>query len=214
MVTGTLQRYLLGLIFATTLSANIQSASAVTTTLLNTVEAKATLLSTTQLTGFAVVPATTSKLITHAVELAKISADFNPSGQVSLILANKHQNIPDEKTSKTSTEPKLNPSNSKSSGSLVSTDYNTINMLRTMDDSRNIGYLGINDVNPETLSEALTRELKMTSNLAFLPHNSCFNGASLQLPPTCQGKNVEKTAPILIIHHQASPMQINKKLSF
>lgn len=100
-------------------------------------------------------------------------------------------------------------------GTLVSTNYNTVSMQRTMEDLQNIGYLGMNDVNAEPLSEALTRELKLTTNVAFVPDNSCVNIVDSILPPACQNKNVEKTmATMSMIHDKTLSAQMNENFSF
>lgn len=99
-------------------------------------------------------------------------------------------------------------------GTLVSTSYNTISMLRTMDDLQNIGYLGINDVNAEAISDVLNRELNLTTHLALMLDNYCNNFVDFKLPSSCQERNVEKTATMLMIYEKNWSAQMTKNFSF
>lgn len=79
---------------------------------------------------------------------------------------------------------------------VVSTNYNTVSLIRTMEDLLNIGYLGINDANAKPMSDTFTREPNFTSYKAVVPGNLCGEPVDPKLVPACQDKNVEKTAAI------------------
>ncbi|MBE9004384.1 hypothetical protein IQ259_04900 [Fortiea sp. LEGE XX443] len=99
-------------------------------------------------------------------------------------------------------------------GTLVSTNYNTVSMLRTMEDLQNIGYLGMNDVNAKPIPDALTRELKVTTHIALVQDKSCANRVDLKQLPTCQDKNVGKTAAMPVVQDQNWSAQMTKNFSF
>lgn len=211
--------YLLGLVLATTLSTNMQAVNALTIEPVVSSESRTASLSMKTI----VTPATPSVMLISSVtsslqinnytDATEISADINPDGQALLMLANEPQNLKDKKTSNALTNSIPNSSTSKPSGSLVSTSYNTVSMLRTMDDLQNIGYLGMNDVSAEPISDALTRELKVTTQIAFVPDHFCANLPDLKLQPTCQNKNEEKTA-MPMIQDRAWSAQMSKDFSF
>ncbi|MBH8566399.1 hypothetical protein I8748_30310 [Nostoc sp. CENA67] len=83
---------------------------------------------------------------------------------------------------------------------VVSTNYNTISILRTMEDLLNIGYLAITDANAEPMSDAFTRTPDFTPYTAIVPGNLCGNTVDAKLVPACQDQNVKKTAVVPILH--------------
>ncbi|MBU7585274.1 MAG: hypothetical protein KAF91_20685 [Nostoc sp. TH1S01] len=103
-------------------------------------------------------------------------------------------------------------------GTLVSTNYNTVIMQRTMEDLQNIGYLGMNDLsdrNTQPLSDTITRELEETTSVAFAPENSCINFVDVKLLPACQKQNLGKTvATMPMIYDQNWSTQMTKDFSF
>ncbi len=79
---------------------------------------------------------------------------------------------------------------------LVSTNYNTVNILRTMEDLLGIGYLGITDANAEPMSDAFTKTPDFTPYTAVVPGNLCRPPVDPNLVPACNDPNAEKTAAI------------------
>ncbi|MBE9004383.1 hypothetical protein IQ259_04895 [Fortiea sp. LEGE XX443] len=170
MLINQRQQYLLGLVLVSTLSANIQSVSALTVEPVNANPPEVT------------------------------STAFNRDGKTPLMLTSDYnQNFQNKNTSNTTANKGLNPLTSKRSGTLVSTSYNTVSMLRAMEDLQNIRSLGMNNV-AEPISDAFTRELKVTTRIALVQDKSCANPVDLKQLPICQDKNVGKTAAKAVIH--------------
>ncbi|MBW4424130.1 MAG: beta-propeller fold lactonase family protein [Nostoc desertorum CM1-VF14] len=97
---------------------------------------------------------------------------------------------------------------------LVSTNYNTVSLVRTMEDLLNIGYLGINDANAKPMSDAFTREPNFTPYQAVVPGNLCGEPVDPKLVPACQAKNVEKTTAIPSLHNKQWWAQATKDFYF
>lgn len=279
------QKYLIGLVIASTLSVNIQTVSALTTEPMSELEGSATLLTTVQIipptsaldsifapvvtTGLYIFngnqyePNTLFVPPSHytnardlfpnydggllkdtdkiSVKIEAVVGSFTVSkSEKTPVAANKvyvssQHDYEIKATSITSREiisipvesqpEKIQPSPDQNPlylansqhirrGTLVSTNYNTVSMLRTMEDLQNIGYLGMNDVNAEPISDTLTRELKLTTQIAFVPDNLCANLVDFKLSAACQDKNVGKTAAIPIIHQKNWSAQMQKDFSF
>jgi hypothetical protein len=199
MVINKRQRYLPALLLATILSANIQSVSALNTDPVVSSENSAVLLSNSQITTLvAASNATVTHAVTnglprdnHAKAVKVISTQTNPNGKTLLMLASEYkQNVEQENTDNTLTETVSNQSTSQPSGSFVSTNYNTMSMLRKMEDQQNIGYLDMSSTEP--ISDALNRELKATTQIALVTNKSCNSLKDRKLLLACQDKNVEK----------------------
>ncbi len=79
-------------------------------------------------------------------------------------------------------------------GALVSTNYNTVNFLRTMEDLLGIGYLGITDANAQPMSDAFIRNPDFTPYTAIVPGNLCAPPVDPNLLPACNDPNAVKTA--------------------
>jgi DNA-binding beta-propeller fold protein YncE len=97
---------------------------------------------------------------------------------------------------------------------IVSTNYNTVSMLRTMEDLLNIGYLGMNDANAEPMSDAFTTKPDFTPYTAIVPGNLCGASVDPKLVPACRDNNVEKTAGMSILHDKNWWAQITKGFNF
>ncbi|MBG1267939.1 bifunctional YncE family protein/alkaline phosphatase family protein [Nostoc sp. WHI] len=97
---------------------------------------------------------------------------------------------------------------------VVSTNYNTVSLVRTMEDLLNIGYLGINDANAKPMSDAFTREPNFTPYKAVVPGNLCADPVDPTLVPACQDNNVEKTAAVASLHNQQWWTQATKDFNF
>ena len=79
---------------------------------------------------------------------------------------------------------------------LVSTNYNTVNILRTIEDLLGIGHLAITDANAEPMSDAFTRTPEFTPYTAIVPGNLCAMPVDPNLVPACQDSNAVKTTAI------------------
>ncbi|MBG1265445.1 hypothetical protein F8S12_02905 [Nostoc sp. WHI] len=97
---------------------------------------------------------------------------------------------------------------------LVSNNYNTVTMIRTMEDLLNIGYLGMNDANAQPMSDVFTRNPNFTPYNAIVPGNLCKAPVDSKLVPACQNPNVVKTAAIPSQHDQQWWVQATKDFYF
>jgi len=79
---------------------------------------------------------------------------------------------------------------------LVSTNYNTVNILRTIEDLLGIGHLAITDANAEPMSDAFTRTPNFKPYTAIVPGNLCAAPVDPNLVPACQDANAVKTTAI------------------
>lgn len=245
MLINKHQRYLLGFVLVTTLSANVQSVSALNTNPVKELESSATSLSTEPTsTSISVLNATFAPLATAGlhifngnqykpehdgklfkntdtmpVTMKEVVANFTVSKyEKAPVVANKV--FLDSQYGKemmvVSTTPESQPNQNghpseqnqsylgkpqyRKRGTLVSTNYNSASMQRTMEDSQSISYIGITDVNAAS------------SNV---PENSCTSLEDLKLLATCQNKNQEKTTGTMpMIHEQNWSAQMNQDFSF
>jgi YVTN family beta-propeller protein len=83
---------------------------------------------------------------------------------------------------------------------LVSTNYNTVNVIRTIEDLLGIGYLGLNDANALPMSDAFTKKPDFTTYTAIVPGNLCRPPVDTNLVPACQDANAPKSAAIPLRH--------------
>ncbi|KAB8315812.1 beta-propeller fold lactonase family protein [Tolypothrix campylonemoides VB511288] len=97
---------------------------------------------------------------------------------------------------------------------LVSTNYNTVSILRTMEDLLGIGYLGINDANATPMADAFTKEPDFTAYTAVVPGNLCRTPVDPNLVPACKDPNVVKTAAIPSLHNKSWWAQATKNFYF
>ncbi|MCC5636791.1 hypothetical protein LC593_13135 [Nostoc sp. CHAB 5844] len=238
MLINKRQRYLLGLVLATTLSANVQSANAQIFNG-NQYEPNTLLIPLHNPHPTVILPNYDGGLFqnidTMPVGMEEVVADFSvskydktPPTANKFSMTSHHQpemivsnHIPEEsqpnEVQHSLERNRRYAANSQylKGGTLVSTNYNTVSMQRTMEDLQNIGYLGMNDVSAEPLSEGLTRELKETTYVAFAPDNSCDNFVDHKLLAACQNKNVEKkVAAMPMIHDKTWSAQMTKDFSF
>jgi YVTN family beta-propeller protein len=83
---------------------------------------------------------------------------------------------------------------------LVSTNYNTVSMVRTIEDLLGIGYLGINDANAEPMVDAFTRKPNYAGYQAVIPGNLCQAPVDPNLVPDCNNSRVPKTTAMQFKH--------------
>jgi DNA-binding beta-propeller fold protein YncE len=86
---------------------------------------------------------------------------------------------------------------------LVSTNYNTVSMVRTIEDLLGIGYLGINDANAEPMVDAFTRKPNYAGYQAVIPGNLCQPPVDPNLVPECNDPKVPKTTAMQFKHDAA-----------
>lgn len=83
---------------------------------------------------------------------------------------------------------------------VVSSNYNTVSIIRTMEDLLGIGYLGMNDANAEPMSDAFTRNPDLTPYTAIVPGNLCAAPVDPNLVPACKDSNAIKSAAVPLLH--------------
>ncbi|MEA5504629.1 beta-propeller fold lactonase family protein [Halotia wernerae UHCC 0503] len=99
-------------------------------------------------------------------------------------------------------------------GVLVSTNYTTASMIRTMEDLLGIGYIGINDANAQPMSDAFTREANLTPYQAVIPGNLCQSPVDPNLVPACQDPNAPKSNAVAIRHDSQWWAKLTKDFNF
>ena len=97
---------------------------------------------------------------------------------------------------------------------LVSSNYNTVSMLRTMEDLLGIGYLGINDANTQPMSDAFTKNPDFTPYTAIVPGNLCQAPVDTNLVPACLDPDVVKTTAMPILRDKQWWAQATKDFYF
>ncbi len=97
---------------------------------------------------------------------------------------------------------------------VVSTNYNTVSLLRTMEDLLGIGYLGINDANAEPMSDAFTKEPNFTPYTAIVPGNLCQSPTDENLVPACKDPSAVKTAAVPLLKDKNWWAQASKGFYF
>lgn len=99
-------------------------------------------------------------------------------------------------------------------GALVRTNYNTVSVIRTMEDLLGIGYLGMNDANAEPMSDAFTKTPDFTPYTAIVPGNLCAAPVDPNLVPACKDPKVNKTAAIPSLHNKQWWAEASKDFNF
>lgn len=84
--------------------------------------------------------------------------------------------------------------------SLISTNYNTVNILRTIEDLLGTGYMGINDANARPMSDVFTRQADPTPYQAVVPGILCKPPVDPNLVPACKDSKARKTAAVKPLH--------------
>jgi YVTN family beta-propeller protein len=102
-------------------------------------------------------------------------------------------------------------------GKVISTNYNTVSMIRTMEDVLGLDYIGITDANALPMSDAFSKKLKPGSTDAYqpiVPGNLCKEPVDPTLVPACNDANVTKTAAVNVRHHGNWWAQATKGFDF
>ncbi|WP_414563782.1 MULTISPECIES: bifunctional YncE family protein/alkaline phosphatase family protein [unclassified Anabaena] len=129
-----------------------------------------------------------------------------------VILEDDCQNGPDHVDSHRSIAYIISPYTKRNA--LISTNYNTVDVLRTMEDLLGIGYMGMNDANAKPMSDAFTRTPDFTPYTAVVPGNLCADPVDPNLVPACNDPNVEKTAAHPSLHDKQWWAQATKDFYF
>lgn len=85
-------------------------------------------------------------------------------------------------------------------GSLVSTLYSTVNVIRTIEDFLGIDYIGTTDANAKPMSDLLTRTPDLTPYEAIVPGILCQTPVNPGLVPECQSASVPKSVAVRSRH--------------
>ena len=100
-------------------------------------------------------------------------------------------------------------------GSVVHTNYNSTNVVRTIEDILGVHYLGLNDANAKPMSDVFTREPNRTPYLAPIPGILCQPPVDPTLVPECQDPgNRPVTAAVKPLHDGAWWTQATKGFNF
>jgi DNA-binding beta-propeller fold protein YncE len=83
---------------------------------------------------------------------------------------------------------------------VVSTNYNTVNILRTIEDLLGTGYMGINDANARPMSDVFTQKADLTPYQAVVPGILCKPPVDPNLVPACKDPKAIKTAGVQPLH--------------
>jgi YVTN family beta-propeller protein len=86
-------------------------------------------------------------------------------------------------------------------GALISTNYNTVNLLRTIEDLLGIEHLGINDANAQPMADVFTRRPDFTPYKAIVPGILCKPPVDSTLVPACQDPSATITAAVTPKHN-------------
>ncbi|MBH8553051.1 beta-propeller fold lactonase family protein [Nostocaceae cyanobacterium CENA357] len=129
-----------------------------------------------------------------------------------VILEDDCQNGPDHVDSHRSVAYIISPYTKRNV--LISTNYNTVSVLRTMEDLLGVGYLGVNDANAKPMSDAFMREPDFTPYTAVVPGNLCADPVDPNLVPACKNPNVEKTAALPSLRNKQWWAQATKDFYF
>ena len=83
---------------------------------------------------------------------------------------------------------------------LVRRFYNTLNVLRTVEDLIGLNHLGMNDANSDPMSEVFTRTPDFSPYSPVLPGILCRPPVDHQLIPECRDQSTEQTAALHPLH--------------
>jgi len=83
---------------------------------------------------------------------------------------------------------------------VVHTFYNTMNMLRTIEDLLGMDHLGMNDANSDPMIDVFNPEPDLTPYTAVLPGSLCQAPVDPALIPECKEAFIPRTRPVLSLH--------------
>ncbi|MBD2167783.1 beta-propeller fold lactonase family protein [Calothrix membranacea FACHB-236] len=129
-----------------------------------------------------------------------------------VIIEDDCQNGPDHVDSHRSIAYIISPYTKRNA--LISTNYTTVSILRTIEDLLGIDYLGMNDANAKPMSDAFSKKPNFTPYTAVVPGNLCANPVDPNLVPACKDSNVDKTTAIPSLHNKQWWAQATKDFYF
>jgi YVTN family beta-propeller protein len=92
--------------------------------------------------------------------------------------------------------------------------YNTISMLRTMEDFLGMRHLGMNDANAEPMSDVFNTEADLTPYTPVIPGSLCQAPVSPDLIPECSDPSVLRTKATPTLHDGAWWAKETKQFNF
>lgn len=114
-----------------------------------------------------------------------------------VVIEDDSQNGPDHVDSHRSLAYIISPYSKR--GALISTNYNTVSVLRTMEDLLGINYVGMNDANAEPMVDAFTRIPNFKPYKAVIPGNLCTTPVDPNLVPACKDAQAVKTVAMPLL---------------
>jgi YVTN family beta-propeller protein len=88
-------------------------------------------------------------------------------------------------------------------GVTISTNYNTVNVLRTMEDLLDINHLNFSTADAAPMSDVFTLTPNLTPYTAVVPGGLCAPPVDPNLVPACQNSSAKITSPIPDLHNSA-----------
>ena len=86
---------------------------------------------------------------------------------------------------------------------VVHTFYNTMNVLRTIEDLLGLNHLGMNDANSDPMADLFMTVPDLTPYAAVLPGSLCAPPVASDLVPECQRASVQRTPAVKSLHDGA-----------
>lgn len=97
---------------------------------------------------------------------------------------------------------------------VVHTFYNTMNVLRTIEDLFGLNHLGMNDSNSDPMSDVFTTKPDFTPYLAVLPGSLCQGPVHPDLVPECHQASVPRTPSVQSLHDGAWWAKATRNFNF
>jgi YVTN family beta-propeller protein len=99
-------------------------------------------------------------------------------------------------------------------GVTVSTNYNTVNVLRTMEDLLDINHLNFSTADAAPMSDLFTSKPNFTPYTAIIPGDLCTSPVDPNLVPACQSSTAKITPPVHELHNATWWAQKTKGFDF
>jgi YVTN family beta-propeller protein len=100
-------------------------------------------------------------------------------------------------------------------GAVANTNYNTVNMVRTIEDILGVNYLGLNDANVRPMSDVFTRQPNLQPYTAPIPGILCMPPVDPKLVPQCKNPGSRPiTAAVKPLHDGAWWANATKGFNF
>ena len=97
---------------------------------------------------------------------------------------------------------------------LVHHFYNTLNVLRTIEDLIGLNHLGMNDANSDPMSEVFTVNADLSPYSAVLPGMLCRPPVDRKLVPECHDRSTQQSAAVQPLHDGAWWAEAAKEFDF